>query len=136
MKRILFIERNLTLGPISLVLIQMNFWPSCLFGWRCRRGVSVHNTVAVIGIRKALLIGENEDNFTWIFFGLGNVLSLYSILGLLSSDKKNETEYKEIHFNLHENESSGMNKHLLNVPIWRFYFHDENDESCTNLTLK
>ena len=32
-------------------------WP-CPFGWKCHPGVNVHNTIAVIGIRKALLIGE------------------------------------------------------------------------------
>ena len=37
-------------------------WPSA-FGWKCHRGVNVHNAIAVIGVRKALLIGELCHNF-------------------------------------------------------------------------
>lgn len=38
-------------------------WP-CAWGWKYHPGVSVHNAIAVIGVRKALLIGELDCHKT------------------------------------------------------------------------
>ena len=80
-------------------------WTSA-FGWKCHPGVSVHNAIAVIGVRKALLIGKLcHHDIKLIFKKL--------ISGILSNDKEITNDNDEI-------ESSGINKHLLNVPIWKF----------------
>ena len=78
-------------------------WP-CALGWKCHP--SVHNAIAVIGVRKALLIGELCHKLHKFFQNM--------ILGILSNDKGKAKDNDEI-------ESSGINKHLLNVPIWKFY---------------